>query len=72
MTQYRLSIDGEEWTVGSKAAAYDATHCVAGALLAGAEEIRIEVLDAPSFLHTDDDVRERIKELRESLDGDEP
>lgn len=74
MSNYTLQIDGEEWTVGSKNAAYDATHAVAGALLAGAEEITIQHRKNPGFLHSDEDVEARIEELRLMLDepgGDE-
>ena len=71
MTQYTLTIDGDEWTVGSAAAPYDAAHAVAGALLAGAEEISIEKREKQRWLHTDDEVEARIEELQEMLDGND-
>jgi hypothetical protein len=36
-----VTIDGRSWHVNSKYAEYDATHAVAGALLAGADEIEV-------------------------------
>lgn len=39
--QIEVLIDGEPWHVGSDFADYDAIHAVAGALLAGADDVRI-------------------------------
>jgi hypothetical protein len=70
MSNYTLHIDGEEWTVGSSQAEYDAIHAVAGVLLAGAEEIKIVHREYPGFLHSDEDIEMRIDELQSMLDED--
>ncbi|MEE6210886.1 hypothetical protein U3A55_12075 [Salarchaeum sp. III] len=42
MTDVRVRIDGREWTPENEdTAEYDAIHCAAGAVLAGATEVQI-------------------------------
>lgn len=42
MQNYIVTIDGESWNLTSPQAEYDAIHTVAGAVLAGADDIRVE------------------------------
>jgi len=39
---YEVTIDGKTWYSLSPYSEYDAIHCVAGAILAGADEVTIE------------------------------
>jgi len=39
---YEVTIDGKTWYSVSPHSEYDAIHCVAGAILAGADEVTIE------------------------------
>lgn len=45
--QFEVSVgeDGRSWKTASEFAEYDATHAVAGALLAGAEKVTVEQID---------------------------
>lgn len=42
---YKIRIDGKRWYNISRHSEYDAIHCVAGAILAGAENIEVERQD---------------------------
>lgn len=43
---FKVRVDDDRaWHVGSEFAEYDATHAVAGALLAGAEKVEVERTD---------------------------
>lgn len=39
---YEVCIDGKPWYSLSPHSEYDAIHCIAGAILAGADEVMIE------------------------------
>lgn len=44
--QFEVTIDEDRsWTTASEFAEYDAVHAVAGALLAGAEKVEIELVE---------------------------
>lgn len=65
MTGYEVEVDGEPWHVGSDAAAYDATHAVAGALLGGADRVVVEREDTTRTLRPAEahpDVAEHVVE----------
>lgn len=42
---YEVNVDGDRWYSISPHSDYDAIHCVAGAILAGADEITIEKVE---------------------------
>lgn len=42
---YEVSIDGKSWYSLSPHSEYDTIHCVAGAILAGADEVTVERVD---------------------------
>ena len=39
---YEVTVDGKSWYAVSPHSEYDAIHCVAGAILAGADEVTVE------------------------------
>jgi hypothetical protein len=39
---YEVTVDGKSWYSVSPHSEYDAIHCVAGAVLAGADEVTVE------------------------------
>lgn len=45
MTDHKVTVDGKSWKATSSNSEYDAVHAAAGAILAGADRVRIEQIE---------------------------